>query len=204
MCNINDAYDMKLFTNDSMYDDAGWENEQQQIASPRAFTRAVESSMPTSQNPKNIFSTQGDFDTYSKTLQNYPTGYPGAPIDLQVRNETQPLKFDPDNIQELLREPIQTPYDETMQVTTRPHKIVQKKVTPQQESVIPIEIETKELTSQSTCPMSKKNKHDKQYSGQNKLMISFTTGLRETIFILIIGIIIIFLLDILVRIGKKL
>lgn len=190
MCNINDAYDMKLFTSDSMYDDAGWENEQQMTS-------------PKSQNPKNIFSTQGEFETYSKALQNYPTGYPGAPVDLQVRNETQPLKFDSNDIQELLREPMQTPYDETPQLTNPSHKIVQKKIT-HQETAIPIEIESKEPVTQSTCPMSKKNKHDKQSTEQNKLMSAFTTGLRETIFILLIGIIIIFLLDILVRIGKKL
>jgi hypothetical protein len=174
-----------------MYDDAGWGNEQQMA-------------VPTSQNPKNIFSTQGEFDTYSKALQNYPTGYPGAPVDLQVRNETQPLKFNSNDIQELLQEPTQTPYDDAPQLINRSQKIVQKKVTPQQENVIPIELETKEPITQSTCTMSKKNKHEKKYSEKNKIVNAFTTGLRETIFILLIGIIIIFLLDILVRIGKKL
>lgn len=201
MCNINDAYDMKLFTSDNMYEDVGWINEQQ--------TTPVKSIQP-----NNVFSAQGAFDTYSKALQNYPTSYPNAPEDLQVRNETQPLNFDSGEMQGFQEtEPayytsnnhneIAQEHSDSIQQQNEQHsRQVTQKVPQSQELVIPIEADVKNIDKKETasCPMYKKNKHAKQ----NKFIESFTTGLRETIFILLIGIIIIFLLDILVRIGKKL
>lgn len=192
MCNIADAYDMKLFTNDNTY-------EEEAFAQPPDPSKLY--------RPAEMFSTQGAFKTYSDIMNEYPSSFDSAPSDNNVRLETQPLPYDVGDIAQDGEYEMDSD-DRRMLInkcninSVKPTKTEfsrKQPITPQITNGLKKSCSAGncQLTNnKSTDEIVKKNKHNK--------LFDLTVGMRETVCITLIGILIIFLLDILIRVGKKL
>jgi len=196
-CELNNAYDTDLFQSScaKFTSDDGSDNY----------------------HPKNIFTTQGDFKDFSETSCDYPSGFSGTPIDM-IRSESQPEKRHDGSIIENIdvnckksSPPIAMETNTTDLAEIKPipkidvKQNTKKTIQMEQDDEIKEkdDIDTEEELEEEVVVKPKTKLHRKISKHSNE-MNSFFIGLRETMFILLIGIIIIFLMDILIRIGKKL
>lgn len=178
-CDVNEAYDMKLIQNDCVYDEA------------------VEMF-----HPKNMFSAQGELQDYEDMLKEYPNGMSGTPIEM-IRKQTQPLELPIDNLEQQVPEQPACPLQEPTRVCTSPViNKVEKKEPMEEKKKEPFIGNIRNKVSQIAFDSIERNTTNKN---KDETYLDFlTVGLKETAFLTLIGLIIIFLLDILIRLGKKL
>lgn len=141
-------------------------------------------------HPKNMFSAQGELQDYENMIKDFPTG---TSIEF-LRSQTQPLVKPEEQIEAQV---------EAQEIAPEP--IIEKCQLKEPARVCAQVATTKMVNNaQDDKNLFIGSITKKMNDIKNDTFIDFVTvGLKETAFLTLMGIIIIFLLDVLLRLGKK-